>query len=111
RSVGRVGDELAGIALGIRRRDASPPRDVLVSIQSGDKCRHVVERERPEPDRIVLELHGALCASYVPNSSRSALQISPTVECAASASRIGGRRFSVPPAAPSTRATAPSAAP
>ena len=39
---------------------------------------------------------GVRCASYMPNSSRSTLQISPTVQRARSASRSGGSRFSVP---------------
>src|SRR5439155_18783896 len=38
-------------------------------------------------------------ASYMPNSSRSTLQISPIVQRAASASRSGGSRFSGPCAA------------
>src|SRR4051794_6801269 len=36
-------------------------------------------------------------ASWVPHSARSTVQSSPIVQCAASASRSGGSRFSVPP--------------
>ena len=47
----------------------------------------------------------ARCASYVPNTSRSSLQISPTVQRARSASRIGGSRFSSVPATRRTSAS------
>src|SRR5262249_679983 len=50
------------------------------------------------------------CESYMPNSSRSALQISPTVQRARSASRIGTSRFPSPRAVSRTVASAASAA-
>ena len=51
---------------------------------------------------------GARCESYIPHSSRSTLQISPIVQRARSASRIGGSMFSSPRAASRTRASAAS---
>src|SRR5829696_2441827 len=50
--------------------------------------------------------HARCCESYVPNSSLSALQISPTVARARSASRIGTSRFPSPRAVSRTAATA-----
>jgi hypothetical protein len=51
----------------------------------------------------------ARCASYVPNSSRSALQISPIVTRARSAWRIGTSKFPSPPAVSRTAASERSA--
>src|SRR5215211_3309632 len=51
------------------------------------------------------------CASYVPNTSRSSLQISPIVTRAPSAPRIGGSRFPSPSATRRTAASACSASP
>ena len=52
---------------------------------------------------------GRPASSCVPHSSRSTPQISPIVQRARSASRIGGSRFAVPRAASATRASAASA--
>ena len=49
------------------------------------------------------------CVSYIPHSSRSVSQISPTVQRARSASRIGGSRFASPRAASRTAALAAAA--
>src|SRR5687767_14188719 len=85
-----------------------PARDLGVLAGSDDR-RNVGVDERPQDDVDVLEPHGARCASYVPNWSRRALQISPTVQCAARASRIGWSRFPSPAATFRTRSRAASA--
>src|SRR5262249_58595476 len=55
---------------------------VLVGSVGGDVRRAVVVENGAHS--------GERCASYMPNSSRSTLQISPIVQRARSASRIGG---------------------
>src|SRR5262249_56175449 len=50
---------------------------------------------------------GERWASYMPNSSRSTFHISPILQRARRASRIGGGRFAPPPRVPRARSAAP----